>query len=197
MKEPFAGKGAEREEKPKVRYEDVVPKRIETEFLGVESAQWSERGIVRRIQGWKEEYNLDLDPPFQRGHVWTEEQQVAYVEFMVSGGMGSNEIYFNDPNFHGSDDEKPEDTRVIVDGKQRLTAALRYLQGEIPAFGRYADEYEGSPQCEFILRVNNLKTDAEVYQWYLELNTTGTPHTEEELDKVQKMLEEEKEKNAE
>jgi hypothetical protein len=27
-----------------------------------------------------------------------------------------------------------------------------------------------------------------VLQWYLELNSGGTPHTKEELDKVKKML---------
>lgn len=29
---------------------------------------------------------LDLDPDFQRGHVWTRDQQVAYVEYMLRGG---------------------------------------------------------------------------------------------------------------
>jgi hypothetical protein len=36
--------------------------------------------------------------------------------------------------------------------------------------------------------VNDLKTEAEVLRWYLEINAGGTPHTEEELDKVRKML---------
>ena len=29
---------------------------------------------------------LDLDPPFQRGHVWTDDQRSAYMEYILSGG---------------------------------------------------------------------------------------------------------------
>jgi len=38
---------------------------------------------------------LDMNPDFQRGHVWTEEQQIAYVELKLRGGEGSNIVYFN------------------------------------------------------------------------------------------------------
>ena len=36
--------------------------------------------------------------------------------------------------------------------------------------------------------MNNLATMEEVYKWYIELNSAGTPHTEEELNKVRAML---------
>ena len=42
---------------------------------------------------------LDIDPPFQRGHVWTEEQQIKYVEYKLQGGFGSDELYFNCPGW--------------------------------------------------------------------------------------------------
>lgn len=29
---------------------------------------------------------LNLDPDFQRAHVWTEEQQRAYIEYQLMGG---------------------------------------------------------------------------------------------------------------
>lgn len=42
---------------------------------------------------------LQLNPDFQRGNVWTEEQQIAYIEFLLKGGksatlakIGKNEI---------------------------------------------------------------------------------------------------------
>lgn len=38
----------------------------------------------RYLKGWiesqKEDMNLQLNPLFQRGHVWTEEQQIANLE---------------------------------------------------------------------------------------------------------------------
>lgn len=33
------------------------------------------------------ECNLKLNPDFQRGCVWTEQQQVDYIEYVLRGGM--------------------------------------------------------------------------------------------------------------
>lgn len=43
------------------------------------------------------DYNVDLDPDFQRGHVWTPEQQSAYIEFRLRGGMTGHEVFMNNP----------------------------------------------------------------------------------------------------
>ena len=32
------------------------------------------------------EEGLQLNPDFQRGHVWTEEQQIKFLEFILQGG---------------------------------------------------------------------------------------------------------------
>lgn len=40
------------------------------------------------------------------------------------------------------------------------------------------------------LNVNNLKTEKEVLQWYIDMNVGGTPHTSEEIGSVKKMIEE-------
>lgn len=130
---------------------------------------------------------LDTDPDFQRGHVWTEAQQIAYVEFKLRGGSGSNDLYTNCVGWMG-DFRGPF---VLVDGKQRLNAALRFIRNEIPAFGLFRKEYKGRipSYAEFIFHVNNLKTEKEVLTWYLEMNSGGTPHTQEELNKVKAMLE--------
>jgi hypothetical protein len=37
--------------------------------------------------------------------------------------------------------------------------------------------------------INDLKTKAEVLQWYLDFNTGGTVHSDEEITRVRKMLE--------
>lgn len=132
---------------------------------------------------------LDLDPPYQRGHVWTPEQQSAYIEFALQGGYTGRDIYFNCSTWMNGFSTPIE----IVDGKQRLTAVRRFMAGEIPAFGHPIGEYEDkfpitSSDAAFNIHVNNLKTRAEVIQWYLDLNFTGTPHTPEELDRVRKLL---------
>jgi len=38
--------------------------------------------------------------------------------------------------------------------------------------------------------VNNLKTRKEVLQWYIEFNSGGTVHTDAEIQRVKKLLEE-------
>lgn len=40
------------------------------------------------------------------------------------------------------------------------------------------------------LNVNDLKTEKEVLQWYVDVNSGGTPHTNEEIERVKKMIQE-------
>lgn len=149
------------------------------------------RGIDRVIQDWQGEElggRLNLLPDFQRGHVWNEKQQIAYVEFRLKGGLTGRDIYFNHPGWMNSF----KGDFVIVDGLQRLTAALRFIRNEIPAFGYKILEFEdtlGFAEVDFIFNVNDLKTRKEVLQWYIDFNSGGVVHTEEEIEKVRKLLE--------
>jgi hypothetical protein len=134
---------------------------------------------------------LDLNPKFQRGHVWTEEQQIAYVEFKLRGGLGSDRILFNCPGWM-NDYRGPF---VLVDGKQRLNAVLRFFDNEIKVFGHYYREFEDSLpsfQPDLVFCINNLPSMEDVLNWYIELNSGGTPHTEEEIGRVRGMLNEAK-----
>ena len=53
------------------------------------------------IKEMQDDMGLQLNPIFQRGHVWTKEQQIAYVEFFLRGGKTSRIVYFNCPYWHG------------------------------------------------------------------------------------------------
>lgn len=132
---------------------------------------------------------LVLNPDFQRGHVWTEEQQIAFIEYYLMGGE-IGVLHFNAPDWPSV---HKDGTYVCVDGLQRITAFMRFYNNEIKAFGYYYKELEGKPEFMIRLSVNNLKTRKEVLQWYLEKNSGGTPHSKEELDRVKKLLQEEAE----
>ena len=136
---------------------------------------------------------LELNPDFQRGHVWTEAQQIAYVEFILRGGKTARTIYFNNPSW-GCQTNKNYTSFVCVDGLQRLTAVRRFLNNEIPAFGHYLNEYTDRLPLfvDFIFNVNDLQTKREVLVWYIEMNSAGTEHTSDEINRVKKLLEEEK-----
>lgn len=136
---------------------------------------------------------FNMDPDFQRGHVWTEQQQISYIEFLLRGGESSRSIFCNHPGWQSS----YAGDFVLVDGKQRLNACLRFIRNEIPAFGTLLNNYKERLPMLIGLRfnINTLKTRAEVLQWYLDLNTGGTIHTNDEIEKVRELLKMEFAKN--
>ena len=148
--------------------------------------------LKRTIEMYIQEDNLQLCPDFQRGHVWCQEQQIAFVEFLLKGGKSANVIYLNHPGWM----RDFEGDFCCVDGLQRLTACLKFLNNELKVFGHYYKEFEGklSRNIGLIINVNNLKTRAEVLKWYIEFNSGGTIHTEKEIDKVKELLKKEEEK---
>ena len=60
-------------------------------------------------------------------------------------------------------------------------------------FGSYFSEYVDRiniTDAAMYLNVNDLKTEREVLQWYVDMNAGGTPHTSDEIEKVRKMIQE-------
>lgn len=150
--------------------------------------------LTRWITDEERESNLQLCPDFQRGHVWTEAQQIAFIEFLLRGGKTGRDLYFNCPSWHVQVDEGAYDEFVCVDGLQRITAIRRFIRSEIPVFGSYYREYTDILQTSINtmrVHVNDLKSRREVLQWYIDLNAGGTPHSDEEIDRVRCLLDEE------
>ena len=87
---------------------------------------------------------LDLNPDFQRAHVWTEAQQAAFVEYILSGGPSARDLYFACEGWSGLGRENP---CVIVDGKQRLEAVRRFLRNELSDWRRCAGSSATSSAC--------------------------------------------------
>jgi hypothetical protein len=139
-----------------------------------------------------EAYNLDLSPDFQRAHVWTREQQIAYVEYTLMGGEVGQNLTFNHPDWNGTLG-RDQNRMEIIDGKQRLEAVRAFLRDDFPAFGHKFTEYCDFPRLacvSFRVRICSLKTRKDILQMYLNINAGGTPHTQAELDKVREMLKE-------
>ena len=146
--------------------------------------------LQKEIQEWQEE-GLDLYPDFQRGHVWTPQQQTEFVEYILRGGKTS-ELLFNTKGNYASTSED----FVCVDGLQRLTALLLFLEDQLPVFGHTRSQIEGIElllrEIYLTFRINELLTRRAVIRWYLEINAGGTPHTREEIDRVRDLLKKEK-----
>jgi uncharacterized protein with ParB-like and HNH nuclease domain len=157
--------------------------------FGANSFDTSLNYLARKIKQLQEEDGLQLNPDFQRGRVWSVKQQSDFIEFLLRGGR-TTPVLLNHPGWLGSF----EGEFVCVDGLQRLSSILDFLDDKIAIFGGHTYSQIGG--VDRILRrvhlkiyINTLKTRAEVLEWYLELNAGGTPHTQEELDRVAELLE--------
>lgn len=140
------------------------------------------------------DYHLQLNPDFQRGHVWTEEQQIRYIETLLIGGAKhARIIYLNCPDWN-LDNETDYHDFTCVDGLQRFTAIEKFVENKIPAFGTLFKDFEDYDYLKRYpmvkININNLKSREEVLRWYLQINDGGTPHTKEEIDRVKKLLKE-------
>lgn len=157
------------------------------------------RSLVRQIEKWcnGEECNLPLqmNPDFQRGHIWTDEQQISFIEVVLRGGaQNARVIYLNDPSWRNGENSEYKDF-VCVDGLQRYTAIKRFINNEIKAYGYYFNEFEDNQRLrgklDMKINVNDLSTRKDVLEWYLQTNDGGTPHTREEINRVRELLKKE------
>jgi hypothetical protein len=148
-----------------------------------------ETWLADHNRGHNKLYDIDLSPDYQRVHVWTPEQQTAYVEFVIRGGESGRILFWNHPGWMAG----WKGTLELVDGKQRMEAAQAFLRDEVPVFGGYlysqfTDKMGVFSGPDFRMRIAKLPTRKEVLKWYLMINAGGTPHTSEELDRVRALL---------
>lgn len=167
-------------------------------FRDIPQFTWAGYSITQPWDGLEDalaryvKIGLDLDPDFQRAHVWTEDKQRAYVEFQLRGGRGARDIQFNCVGWM-RDFRGPF---VLVDGKQRIEAVRRFLRNDLTVFdghrlSDFEDEMPSMVGPSFTFHVHNLPTRAAVLNWYLALNSGGVVHTDDELRRVRALLERE------
>lgn len=139
------------------------------------------------IQKFIEKHGFDMNPKFQRGFVWGDENKSRYVEHCLKGGVSGKDIYFNHPGWMRG--WKGDGT--VVDGKQRISAVLDFLNDKIPAFKTFYSEFEDRlPMTrDFLVHVNDLPNELDVLRWYIDLNA-GVPHQRQDIQKVKNMIEE-------
>lgn len=141
--------------------------------------------------------SFELNPDFQRGHVWTDAQRTAYVEALLRG-MTTGRILFNCPGWsraQGPEGDIPENTFYCIDGLQRLTAVRKFMAGEVKVFGGLvAEDLRGSPFDPFRMSyriqvgIYEFTSRAELLQFYLDLNLGGSVHEPQEIERVRGLL---------
>ncbi len=127
-----------------------------------------------RTLGWFEQLSdsndpteLDIDPPYQRGHVWGERRRQLLIRSLMQGiPIGS--IVLNDrfgAKFREYQPHKPGSPSrdwafAVIDGKQRFTTLVMWLRSELAVPASWFAEGEvyapESTRDGFYVRLNGL-----------------------------------------
>lgn len=135
------------------------------------------------------DYSEYIIPEWQRGHVWSEKQQIAYIEYCFTAPLqGGHAVAIILAEMHLGNGKTFHIKVFLIDGLQRTTAVRRFLKGEIKIFGRTANEYEFRGSVDFRIHKLRVKSERQAIELYLSINGTGTPHTQDELDRVRELL---------
>ncbi len=132
---------------------------------------------------------LDLNPDYQRGNVWTQEQKVDLIDSIFRNiDIGKFTIIKREYR------ENFDFLYEVLDGKQRIIAVSEFFEGRFTYMGRRYQDLHPHDQHHFknyaisYAEINPLN-DEQKYRYFLKLNTTGVAHDEEHLGKVRKMWE--------
>lgn len=163
------------------------------------SGNYRIKSIERFVRELEDEAVLNLNPNFQRGQAWTEEQQTKFMESILRGYTNheTNIIRLNDStlakmnnNFHSESSDLPNET-ICIDGLQRFTTMQKYMRKELKPFGLSFDEIESTYHgvsaqglC-FTVAWYDFQFEADVIEFYESLNWGGTPHSQSERDRIQ------------
>ncbi len=152
------------------------------------------------LETWIEEESkycangIDFNPDFQRGYVWTEQQQVLFLENVLRRIVDESglTIRFNNPVWSdsGLDGDLPDQT-VCIDGLQRLTAVRKFIKGELTIFGIKHDDLPMHVilrDLRIVVQMYEFKFKNDLLQFYLDINSGGTAHSAEELSRVKNLM---------
>lgn len=123
-----------------------------------------------------------INPDYQRGPVWTREQQESFLGFWQCGGFVPPIVLW----------DKDMDGYEILDGQQRVTAIVEWVEGRVDAWIPALDSYlpfaafgkaklvAGAPIRTGIFRGDR----RHAMRLYASINSTGVPHTREEIERA-------------
>lgn len=174
---------------------------IKTLIRPLPASIWATDATLNRVESmldtFREDYGLDLEPDFQRGHVWNDAQRQRFIEGIFRGTVPQS---LQTITLNGAEWEIPTPCELpraiqIVDGLQRLTAVRKFMAGEIKPFDLTIEQLSEagfSPaRVGYRLRfqVFAFRTRRELLQYYLDINAGGVVHSQSEIERVKALLE--------
>ena len=132
-------------------------------------------------------FGVDSDPEFQRGYVWTEQDEVNLID-SVFNDRDIGKFIFLKYNWPRTDVD-------VLDGKQRLNALVRFTTSAFPYKGLYWHQLSRLDRQQFAdhhiqyaeIDASNF-TEADKIRLFLNVNVAGVPQSEDHLLILKKRL---------
>lgn len=142
-----------------------------------------------------EEDSLFFDAPYQRGYVWSENEQQQFLSSLLKGFPVGTISLSRYPDWY----ERKTHWYEVVDGKQRLITLKLFLTNKIPLVLNEENLFWGQlnpverrlfTSCRMptidLEKVNDLTR----LQYFANVNFSGVPQSEEHSIKIMKMIKE-------
>lgn len=145
---------------------------------------------------------LEMIPDFQRGLVWSQENQIYFIECMLKNLLPKSayNLTFNMPYFFNTPTHKSENPTkyknlVCIDGLQRFTTIENFVLGKFKVFNDQIaiDDLRFTPfdlkGKTFTINVFEYDNTQDILNLYLNMNTGGIAHADSEIKRVKALLE--------
>lgn len=156
--------------------------------------------LKAQFENYASDYgSFEYNPDFQRGHVWSLNKQIDFIEAIVRNVIPKSlmTITLNCPEF---DDSYKGDGDIsgfcIIDGLQRVTAIQDFVDGKFKIFDdRFGyNDFDLSvysfKRHTVRLQVYTFKNKADLLKYYIAINSGGVVHSNDEINRVKEMLKE-------
>ena len=133
-------------------------------------------------------FGIDLNPDYQRGNIWSQEQKVSLIDSIFKN-IDIGKITIIKRNF-----EVGNKSYEILDGKQRLIALIEFSENRFEYKGKKYEDLHPRDQYHFSgypfsYSESKPLTKQQKYKYFLKLNTAGSPVDPKHIEMVSKKLE--------
>ena len=125
---------------------------------------------ISDIKDWDKNNRLELRPDFQRNEVWTRSAQIMLIDTIIKG-IPIPKIYIKSIIKDGNT------YRVVIDGQQRLTAILKFVNNKLSLNKPYSGDFVGMKFDELPVEIRN-----EILRYKIDINEIFNPTDEEIRD---------------
>lgn len=125
---------------------------------------------ISDIRDWDKNNRLELQPDFQRNVVWSKAAQIMLIDTIL------RDIPI--PKIYIKSIMKEENTyRIVIDGQQRLTSILLFVNDKLPLNAPYNGEYRGLTFSQLDDTIKN-----QILRYKIDINEIFNPSDEEIRD---------------